>query len=517
MEQVNRWISTCVNEHEECKAAVHQIRGTSHQQQLPTRLLRLKRGKRHPLLCVCETQHLDPSTRYVTLSHCWGVSQPTKLLITNYTDFMQQVEFNSLPRTFQDAVAFSIAVGVEYLWIDSLCIIQDSRDDWQREAPLMCSVYSNSWVNFAATAARDGHGGLFHNNSPLVQSCLLKTSWTGLQPGEYLCVDETAWQRRIEDGPLNKRAWVLQERLLAPRTIHFAYDQIWWSCLSGENCCEAFPTGTLTTSWIASPSIAALLKTSKEDLISCNEAWLTIVKAYTKLDLTYGSDKLIALAGIAEVANRAMKLPKTDYLAGIWRSDLLVDLLWRMANAGSRRATTYRAPSWSWASTDGEVYFHSTQKRERARENLTARLVEAHTSPLDHPLGSVYDGRLKISGPLVKIKLLNADVSVPEQPFFRDLHLADKRFSVDSGFTESLDHEPLYHDWPTDVKELFFGVLMTTLEPETAQCDYKSEGLILEPLEDTIGGYQRIGWLRLFHESPYNLQFEQYKETYLLR
>src|SRR5207248_5373031 len=143
-----------------------------------------------------------------------------------------------------------------------------------QEASLMCSVYSNSWVNFAATSARDGNGGLFHK-SPLVRSCLINASWTGLPPGNYLCVDETAWQRRIEGAPLNQRAWVLQERLLSSRTVHCAYDQIWWSCRDAPNCCEAFPTRAFTAP-LTSPSIRDLLEPCTDNLISWNEAWLAI-------------------------------------------------------------------------------------------------------------------------------------------------------------------------------------------------------------------------------------------------
>lgn len=111
----------------------------------------------------------------------------------------------------------------------------------------MCSVYSNSFMNFAATSSRDGSGRLFHSqNSLLSQPCVVSATWVGLQAGVYLCVNEYAWDRHVQDGPLNKRGWVLQERVLAPRTIYCASDQLWWSCADTDPCCnEAFPNGVL--------------------------------------------------------------------------------------------------------------------------------------------------------------------------------------------------------------------------------------------------------------------------------
>lgn len=211
---IKQWLSKCDSDHQECKLSAHSRANSSKSHQLPTRLLQLMQEKRSLEVCLCNTKDLPLETRYATLSHCWGTSQSIKLLSENYNQFKHSIDFSSLPRTFQDAITLSLALDVKYIWIDSLCIIQDLSDDWLREASLMSSIYSNSWVNLAATSSRDSTGGLFHK-SALAYKCAISTKWTGLAAGTYRVIDDSAWNRPIENAPPNKRGWVLQERLLS--------------------------------------------------------------------------------------------------------------------------------------------------------------------------------------------------------------------------------------------------------------------------------------------------------------
>jgi hypothetical protein len=422
---------------------------------------------------------------------------------------------SSLPQTFQDAITLSLALGIEYLWIDSLCIIQDSRDDWLREASLMCSVYTNSWVNFAATSSRDGTGGLFYK-SALVDNCAMDATWTGLPAGMYLCVDDSAWERRVENGPLNQRGWVLQERLLSPRTVHCAYDQMWWSCRDAPNCCETFPTGALMPTWTTSSSLTPLHELGSDEFERWNEAWLSVVRSYTKAKLTYGSDKLIAFAGIAQDARDARGIPAADYLAGLWRDGLPADLLWRMAGAGVRDTTTYRAPSWSWASVDGDVYFHATEKRLQTRENMVASILEGRTSTHQGWFGPVSDGWLKISGPIFSITLGGLDASRLDEPSFQMLCLDHGDPIDEDDFAEVLDDEELYNNWPAAGRRLHYACLKATSQPGVIALGYESEGLILDQASDKNEGYRRIGWLRVFHKTPWVTACQTHMKTYML-
>lgn len=113
-----------------------------------------------------------------TLSHCWGPSQPLKLLTSNIESMRQEIPIASLPRTFQHAVIVASHLGLEYLWIDSLCIIQDSTQDWLQELGLMEDVYTNSICNIAASHSSDGHGGLFRKRNPhLAKALILYPQW----------------------------------------------------------------------------------------------------------------------------------------------------------------------------------------------------------------------------------------------------------------------------------------------------------------------------------------------------
>lgn len=126
---------------------------------LPTRILDLKTQGPGNDLRLVTTDNL--SARYMTLSHCWGESQPLITTSENIRQREKNIVFNDLPRTFRDAVTVTREMRIRYLWIDCLCIIQGDKDDWELESSRMADVYSNSYLNIAATKAEDCHGGIF--------------------------------------------------------------------------------------------------------------------------------------------------------------------------------------------------------------------------------------------------------------------------------------------------------------------------------------------------------------------
>jgi len=150
---------------------------------------------------------------------------------------------------------------------------------------------------------------------------------------------DTSWE---QVAPLLQRAWVLQERLLAPRVIHFSSAELWWEC-KAESLCEC---------GVECPNLKNG-KTSKQ-WDEASYRWRAIVAEYTKLSLTDQFDKLPALAGLVKDMH---SLFPYRYVAGLWYETLAKDLLWLQKGGPSDRPTTYRAPSWSWASTDKPVYY----------------------------------------------------------------------------------------------------------------------------------------------------------------
>jgi hypothetical protein len=120
-----------------------------------------------PKVRLIHTARIHPGARYTTLSHCWGDGRYVKLNSTNIESMQQDISDLWLRKTYLDAITITRRLSIKYLWINSLCILQDSREDGQRESALIMTVYSNSFLNISATAASDGDGGCFIDKNPL--------------------------------------------------------------------------------------------------------------------------------------------------------------------------------------------------------------------------------------------------------------------------------------------------------------------------------------------------------------
>ena len=228
----HRWLSECVESHSKCQSS-NQTR------QLPTRLLDLGTGTNSSIRL-----HLSdgrPSTeRYVTLSHCWGSTEIShdidySLKVETLESMLENIEVATLPKTFRDSIIITRQLGIRYLWIDSLCIIQGNDEDWARESSMMGTVYQNGYCNIAATAADDGSVGCFRpRNALLAQTCRVRLEKDlkkfRLKRGVYDFVPRRLWADGLDAAPLLKRAWVVQERFFARRVLHFARNQLFWEC-----------------------------------------------------------------------------------------------------------------------------------------------------------------------------------------------------------------------------------------------------------------------------------------------
>jgi hypothetical protein len=237
------------------------------------------------------------------------------------------------------------AVEIDYIWIDSLCIIQDNQDDWKAESAEMATIYGGTTLNIAASAASDGHGGLFFDREEHWQ-CLFQLD---NQDDKYCCFPYSSYEHDVQLSKLASRAWTLQERLLPTRTVFFTKTQAYWECDVRE-ACEQFPSGS------PSKILGGFGKRRVHTLY-----WEEIVGDYSRTNVTYSTDRLVALSGLA----RAIQLQTgDDYIAGLWRSSFLRDLCWEIENLKSSSdisldTVQYRAPTWSWASLNVPVKFQS--------------------------------------------------------------------------------------------------------------------------------------------------------------
>ena len=255
----------------------------------------------------------------------------------------------------------------------------------------MCDVYSHCHLNIAADTAQDGSRGLFRERNPALlrpvhmviksnpelapeipadRRIPIKENFSAMDPGNYLLVDIHCWKDEVEDAPLGKRGWVMQERALSPRTIHFGPTQVAWECCSLK-CSEVFQGGFLEGTiqhWPknfvikakdgseednVAPALGNLDHPLVGQMRSAQFKWGSIVAVYTQCSLSFGSDKLVAVSGLAEMIGKVMQ---SEYLAGLWRMDLEHQLLWKVTKRLSATPRNgMRGPSWSWASVDGSV------------------------------------------------------------------------------------------------------------------------------------------------------------------
>lgn len=277
---------------------------------------------------------------------------------------MAGMPWDEIPKTFKDAIIVARFLQLRFLWIDSLCIVQDDLNDWAKESSKMSHIYANATITIAAAAAADDMRGFLgqrhHLNSPVLHST------DGL-----IKIRRDIHRDLSEPGRLMTRAWVFQERLLSRRILYFEEHEMVWECRSAKLCeCGSdltlakyrLPEQMLTRATEAKFREASPLTTydfthpTKEN--SETFAWWreTIVHQYTALQLTKWTDRLPALSGLA-----AITVAKTQdtYLGGIWKSELIHGLLWEpnWGNQSPKIPSDYLAPSWSWASLPCQISY----------------------------------------------------------------------------------------------------------------------------------------------------------------
>jgi hypothetical protein len=200
-----------------------------HTSSMPTRLINLG----SPLHLV-DSASIGPS-RYVALSHCWGQLSEQERFCTskqNIAQLKESINIHSLPRTFRDAIRVTRGIGIDYLWIDSLCIVQDDKDDWENELTRMEQVFSSAYCTIGASSSKSSMEGFLNNRRP--RSCVqLETANIRTL---YVCPNIDDFHRDVNLGELNSRGWVLQERVLSRRSIFYTSTQVYWECGAGVHC-----------------------------------------------------------------------------------------------------------------------------------------------------------------------------------------------------------------------------------------------------------------------------------------
>ncbi|KLO89367.1 tol protein [Fusarium fujikuroi] len=329
---------------------------------LPTRLIDVGKELNSPYVRLLETQEHDAG-RYVALSYCWGGMPQFTTTRSTLQERKDGILVASLPKTHQDAIQITQILGVRYLWIDSLCICQGDKEDWERESAKMLSVYANSYLTIAASSGKDSHEGLF-NEIPAIKYVQIDLVFGNLQ-GQALAFSLPLQEESFSTGclmkdnrptfplfvdyitlpkePLSRRGWTLQERVLSHRTLHYSSRQMLFECneaFRGEDGLFFQARFDTIHQKGSERDAAAIDHESKHSIYkdALLKSWYRLVQLYGQRHLSIPSDKLPAISGLASIFAERLG---DQYLAGLWRSDLVVGLCWQDVEVTLKGANPY--------------------------------------------------------------------------------------------------------------------------------------------------------------------------------
>ncbi|KAF7529648.1 hypothetical protein G7054_g9799 [Neopestalotiopsis clavispora] len=349
---LRQWLRDCDADHPECSP--QQL---GYRPNLPTRLIRL-RGGGSSAIRVYETRPSD-TFKYIALSHPWGKGPHFCTTSANFAAHRKGIDYESLPTTFQHAVDATLSLGLEYLWIDSICIIQGEDGDFDQEAKRMEDVFSSAYCVLATSSARGQNDGFLKPRNHLRQYLTFNHK-PGL-PTLYISPSMDNFNDDVLKAPLSKRGWVLQERALARRTIYFTERQTYWECGKGVRCETLTKMDNKLVSFLGDanfPSKLSNKSTSRGEKIILYE---DLYRSYTRLDLTRISDRPIAIAGLEKRIIRDLKAHGGFGVFDDGRSLLQRSLLWRRGHEVSALVKIFPAPSsisvpsWSWMAYEGGI------------------------------------------------------------------------------------------------------------------------------------------------------------------
>jgi len=379
------WLASCLSNDDSNQCGCR--RENEGRSLLPSRVIRVGDTDHEPSLYVSAK---GETGQWISLSYCWGGESAFKLTRDTFSVATRGLTLESFPQTIRDAIYITRALGIPFLWIDALCIIQDSLGDWEEEAPKMAEIYSNSVLTIIAAAAPSVSSGIFQQRHP--PPCTLAWSSPKKSPssadeldlkglrilprknrmGVCLRLRGKGPPREEVPNPKNStwatRGWTLQEYLLSYRTLTYTQNQMLWRC-PNKACWEngqSAPREVMMEDDLPSMHKYALgtsktrQQTNSISSTNTNEFymdWYTMVGDFTKRHLSKHSDKLAAIGGIAK---RMQTHTSTEYCAGLWIDDLIFGLLWKYADDArplEDAVLCLEQPSWHWISLNAPVWW----------------------------------------------------------------------------------------------------------------------------------------------------------------
>lgn len=435
----------CLDNHARCAPTVGAF--------CPTRLLAILKTEDGSAIRLKE--NCGPGTSYVALSYCWGGPQEVRTTKETLARHLTNIDPTKLPATLRDALEVTERMGLQYLWVDALCIVQDDDEDKGREIGAMGRIYECATLTIRASRARAVFEGFLHDLKPYGGKahgdvfCMgYRASASGEVDSIVLTPKMDFTSRRLEKDRLATRAWAFQEQHLSKRMVDFGSTCVHYQCREGFLCdrkagrckpqspqsgADVFKDKALVmgdprtlrarfsesfqvhfdTTLLPSPrrlhdsnqgelDVSAFQNTLTIEPTLSIDSWYKTVNAFSDKQLTFASDRLPAVAGIAERHNKTIK---DEYLAGVWRSNIPYGLLWRVDNVTDEfrddSAPNPAAPTWSWASTMSPV-FTNYYTGHAAYRRVKAELLKADMQyqMAGAKYGATASGYLTLRGPV---------------------------------------------------------------------------------------------------------------------
>jgi hypothetical protein len=371
--QMKNWLAECHDKHEFCRKSTMHREKERGDYRLPSRLLDIRDKNGRVSVHLIATEHLPKDTKYMTLSYRWPNESVVRLTKANEASFQHQIAIPDLPKTIQDAVLLTNELSCQYLWVDALCIIQDSEADWLQQSARMCDYYSYSFLSISSNTT-DSDSGFLKTRNPLAEMpCKIipkgKPHPLYVRQPSVLSGGEVDPLKKL---PLNKHGWVFQERLLAPRIVHFTDVEVFWECATDLSS-DIYPERLWDAArkrWLAYAGATINRTPSLENFVGGTgtlghffhraeafgpmdvNMWTELIEEYSSLDLSFERDKLAAIGGLARRAHEVTLRNLGRYLAGLWEKSLALQLGWMTYPYFpdvfiNPRSSIYKAPSWS--------------------------------------------------------------------------------------------------------------------------------------------------------------------------
>ena len=396
------WLNDC-QEHHSCKNMLGIM---------PARLIEITGTSETISLRLRQTAEVG-RVPFAALSYCWGGEQPMKCLSSNVVSYGTAIPFEKQPPTIKDATKVCQGMGLQYLWIDALCIIQDDSNDKSVEIAKMTSIYGSATVTITAARSSSATEGFLGERFPGPREGAIVS---------YRCFDGELGSItlvKLDDGfesvePIDERGWTLQERLLSSRIIEFGSRQTRWIC--PETRSSGFSREGCTDGWKRDVNFSSKRKTEALDLenirttrstidfygrprnsqfkeyLNAMQHWQQVCETFTERALTLSSDRALAISGIAQTF---AELSGDQYIAGLWKSCFHSGLLWKIQHSyvspkNIPLPTTYQGPSWSWLSVNGPVTFGQVCRPSEC----VAEILSCETEPTNEtaPYGLIREG-----------------------------------------------------------------------------------------------------------------------------